>query len=394
MRLGTAKINITPAVGIALAGFGFRDHGSEAVRDELEARVFWLEKDDTVACIVTADIIGFGATLTADIQKAAAERFGLSPCSVFLAASHTHSGPQTVDTLLTAGGPPDSKYLSELRSRIIDGMDEARQRLRPVRVRLSRSQLTGFSINRRVPTKDGTAMAPNPAGVRDDEVVAISFLDRQSDRIIGLLFHFTCHPTVLADYTVSAEYPGAARRWLENTFPEASVGFLAGCFGDVRPHCTVIGGKRFRRGLPEEVTMFGHALAARVSRAVKQSAGDLTSHLSGHMEYLDLPLADGRHTAPFYIHRLDLARELTLIGMSGEVCCDYGLFIKNLQPQRHMIPVAYCNGLIGYIAPTRYFAEGGYEPDTSAQVYNLPAPFDPDIERIIQDSVRAMMKGK
>jgi hypothetical protein len=59
-----------------------------------------------------------------------------------------------------------------------------------------------------------------------------------------------------------------------------------------------------------------------------------------------------------------------------------------------MIPVAYCNGLIGYIAPTRYFAEGGYEPDTSAQVYNLPAPFDPDIERIIQDSVRAMMKGK
>ena len=79
VRLGTAKVNITPPVGIALAGFGFRDHGSEAVRDELEARVFWLETDDNAACIVTADIIGFGATLTADIQKAAAERFGLSP---------------------------------------------------------------------------------------------------------------------------------------------------------------------------------------------------------------------------------------------------------------------------------------------------------------------------
>ena len=164
MRLGTAKVNITPPVGIALAGFGFRDHGSEAVRDELEARVFWLETDDNAACIVTADIIGFGATLTADIQKAAAERFGLSPKDVFLAASHTHSGPQTVDTLLTAGGPPDSAYLSDLRSRIINGMDEARQRLRTVSVRLSRGQLTGFSINRRVRTKRHTAMAPDPSG--------------------------------------------------------------------------------------------------------------------------------------------------------------------------------------------------------------------------------------
>jgi|LFRM01.1.fsa_nt_gb hypothetical protein len=392
VRLGTAKVNITPPVGIALAGFGFRDHGSEAVRDELEARVFWLETDDNAACIVTADIIGFGATLTADIQKAAAERFGLSPKDVFLAASHTHSGPQTVDTLLTAGGPPDSAYLSDLRSRIINGMDEARQRLRTVSVRLSRGQLTGFSINRRVRTENGTAMAPDPSGVRDDEVIAISLIDNETDRIAGLLFHFTCHPTVLGDYTISAEYPGAARRWLEKEFPEASVGFLAGCFGDVRPNCTVIGAKRFRRGLPEEVTIFGHALGAEVSRSVKKSAAKLTSHLYSNAEGLDLPLADGSHTAPFNIHRLDLARELTLIGMSGEVCCDYGLFIKNLQPWRHMIPVAYCNGLIGYIAPARYFPEGGYEPDTSAQVYNLPAPFDPAIEQIIQNSIRALME--
>jgi hypothetical protein len=392
VRLGTARLSITPPVGIALAGFGFRNHGSEAVRDDLEARVFWLEEDGKNACIVTADIIGFGATLNDGVKAAALERLGLAPDCVFLAASHTHSGPQTADGLLTAGGPPDADYLCDLQEKLIDAMDEARQQLCEVTIKLGRGQLTGYSINRRVSTGSTTVMAPNTAGVRDDEVVVISFCDAHTAQVLGILFHFTCHPTVLGDYTISAEYPGAARRWLENTLPGVSAGFLAGCCGDVRPNCTLIGARRFRSGLPQEVTLFGNALGAEVNRVLEHSSTELTGHLHNCMEVLDLPLADGRHTSAFHLYRLDLARELSLVGMSGEVCCDYGLFIKNLQPQRHLIPVAYSNGLIGYIAPTRYFAEGGYEPDTSAKVYNLPAPFDPAIEGIIRDRIRAIME--
>lgn len=392
MRLGTARLSITPPVGIALAGFGFRDHGSEAVRDELEARVFWLEEGGNTACIVTADLIGFGATLNDGVKKAAAERFNLRPECVFLAASHTHSGPQTVDGLLSAGGPPDVDYLSGLQRKLIEGMDEARQQLREVTLKLGRGQLTGYSINRRVPVEGDTVMAPNPAGVRDDEVVVISFCDADTAQVVGVLFHFTCHPTVLGDYTISAEYPGAARRWVEKTLPGVSAGFLAGCCGDVRPNCTLIGAKRFRSGLPQEVTLFGNALGAQICRIVEHSDSKLTADLACRMETLDLPLADGHHTAAFHLYRLDLARELSLVGMSGEVCCDYGLFIKNLQPQRHLIPVAYSNGLIGYIAPKRYFSEGGYEPDTSAKIYNLSAPFDPAIEEIIQGRIRALME--
>src|SRR5690349_5816539 len=98
MKLGTARASITPAVGTPLAGFAFRDHGAEAVLDDLEVRVLWFEDDETATgavCIVTADVIGFDATLTAVLRDAMVQAHSLPPERLLLCASHTHSGPQT-----------------------------------------------------------------------------------------------------------------------------------------------------------------------------------------------------------------------------------------------------------------------------------------------------------
>lgn len=82
MDLGIGKAIITPPVGTPLAGHARRGQSEEGVLDDLEVRVFWLpsapEADDAV-CLVTADLIGFGAKLTDNLRSELKRRYGLPP---------------------------------------------------------------------------------------------------------------------------------------------------------------------------------------------------------------------------------------------------------------------------------------------------------------------------
>jgi hypothetical protein len=402
MLLGIGKTVITPPIGTPLAGFAHRDHGAESVLDDLEVRVFWLQSasdaDDAI-CLITADLIGFGAKLTAELRSELKSRYGLPPERLLLAASHTHSGPQTCENMVGVGEMV-AEVVAMVRERILDAVAMAHQHLRPVVVSVGRGRCEGYAINRRL-VRDGVCLfASNPDGVRDDEVTVLVFRDAQDGTITAVLFHFTCHPTVMGDYRITADYPGAARRVIERAFNGAAAGFLPGCFGDIRPNCTFIGGTKFRRGQPEDVALFGEALGNEVVRVAQEATDPLTPKLGGWALTVDLPfmrLDDSSlpnpPTCPLTIQRLDIAEQVSLIALGGEACCDYGLFIKRLGAEqgRTLIPLGYCNGLVGYLCPARYFSEGGYEPITSFRFFGLPAPFAPEIEGIICEAIRKLV---
>src|SRR4030095_16315056 len=102
---------------------------------------------------------------------------------------------------------------------------QARHELRRVTLRARRGCCEGYAIHRRVVTNGRAISGPNPAGVRDDEVTVIVCHDAQSDALHALLFHFTCHPSTMGDYRITADYPGAARRYIEQALGGASVAF-------------------------------------------------------------------------------------------------------------------------------------------------------------------------
>ncbi len=400
MLIGAGKAVITPPLGTPLAGFAHRkNQGATEVLDDLEVRAFWLQDEcdeKNAIAIVTADIIGFGPSLTADVQSKVKAQFGLPPERLLLAASHTHSGPQTCENMIECGDFIP-KVVAIVRDGILNALTEAHNNLRKTEVTVGRGKCEGYAINRRL-FRDGACLfMPNPNGVRDDEVIVIAFRNAISNNINALLFHFTCHPTVMGDLRITADYPGAARRFIEKTL-NCVAGFLPGCFGDIRPNCTFIGGARFRLGQPEDVTIFGEALGQEVTRIIRTELMPVTPLLNAQMLAINLPLShlpDGSQpepsSCPLIIQRLDIAKEVTLIAMSGEICCDYGLFIKQLHPDRFLIPVGYSNGMVGYICPSRYFDEGGYEPFGSVRYMGLPAPFSPEIEAIIKEGIMRLM---
>jgi len=175
---------------------------------------------------------------------------------LLLAASHTHLGPQTCENMVGVGEMV-AEVVAMVQERTLDGAAMARRHLRPVTLSVGQGRCEGYTINRRLVREGVCLFAPNPDGVRDDEVTVLVFRDAQDGTVVAVLFHFTCYPTVIGDQRITADYPGATRRVIERAFNEAAAGFLPGCFGDVRPNCTFIGGTKFRQGQHEDVALFG-----------------------------------------------------------------------------------------------------------------------------------------
>lgn len=394
LHLGTAKAIVTPPLGSAMAGYSHRTHGAESVLDDLEVRLFWFEASERAACIVTADIIGFAEYLTSEVRRRLSDELGIDPAAVLLAASHTHSGPHTCENVAEFGGPPDPKYIEELIVAIVGAARRAKESVRPVTMRIGRGALAGYAINRRRLEAGQASMRPNPTGVRDDEVTVLAFHDALRGELVGVLFHFTCHPTILGTYEISSEYPGAARRFIERK-TGAVAGFLPGCFGDVRPACTTVGGQYFRRGTPQDIEAFGHALGEEVVRVVmhayEEKRGRPASLFATTTE-VKLPLAQEPEAAALTLQRLDLYDDVSLVAMGGEICVEYGHFIKELRPGLMTLPVGYANGMVGYIPTANMFEEGGYEPIDSVVHFGLPSPFKPELEARLHEALRSLFQ--
>lgn len=197
--------------------------------------------------------------------------------------------------------------------------------------------------------------------MRDDEVTVIIGCDAESNDVRAVLFHYTCHPTLLGIPAVSGDYPGEALHHIETNLEGACAGFLPGCFGDVRPNVILIGGKKFRAATLLDVEEFGTALGAEVVHVVQENIDSEPLHprLSATAEIVSLPMQKEPEHTPLTFQRIDLADELGLIAIGAEMGVDYGHFIKSLGEKKSWIPVGYANGLIGYVCPAYQYEEGG-----------------------------------
>ncbi|MDF2814995.1 MAG: hypothetical protein K0Q81_1195 [Paenibacillus sp.] len=100
-----------------------------------------------------------------------------------------------------------------------------------------------------------------------------------------------------------------------------------------------------------------------------------------------------RYRAPVLLDMtfIKLAEGLSLLAMNGEVVMKYGLHLKQLTDGQ-VLPVAYSNGMIGYVPSAIQVHEGGYEGASSYRYFGLPAPFDPSIETDILTSMELLIR--
>lgn len=423
LLLGVAKVNITPRRPIPLAGFAHRSGDYEGIRHPLYARIFWFQWDEDGeshrSLLISADLICFGNDNTQAIRRRLQDTYGLAPSSVFLHATHTHSGPLTSANFTSILGYPDTSYLEQLEHSLLEGVKLASEALVHVRAEVGYG-ICGIGIHRRKRVDDQVVMAPNEHGPVDKEVSVYRFRDNDGN-VKALLVHYTCHPTTSGDNSISSEYCGVAMHILENYYGGGCIsGFLQGCCGDVRP--ALIKDDQFYRGGQEEIEQFGTMLAQECINVVSAPMEALQPvPIVSDSAYVSLPFQQLPTAAEIEETRLvpgiegfwsqklleepgllkpNILLELTkirifdglaLLGMNGEIVVEYGLWLKEAFG-RTVLPVAYTNGMIAYVPTARQIEDGGYESVRSTKYFALPAAFSPEIEGIIHNGVTEFLR--
>jgi neutral ceramidase len=96
-------------------------------------------------------------------------------------------------------------------------------------------------------------------------------------------------------------------------------------------------------------------------------------------------------TVPYPVQALAFGRSLAIVALGGEVVVDYALQIKRKHPKQRIVVAGYSNDVMCYIPTARILKEGGYEPVDSMVYYGMPAPFVPEVEPQILQTVEQVL---
>jgi hypothetical protein len=418
-KAGAAKVVITPAEPVWMAGYASRKGPSEGVLLDLYAKALAMsDVDGHRLVIVTLDLISIPTELREALSDRLEERFGLKPDQVLLNVSHTHCGPMVNPRTIENWGidsayvATTTAYVRGLEGKIVDVVGQALANLQPCRVGYSRARC-GFAMNRRLPTPTGYQNSPYPDGPVDHDVPVLR-VETADGKLAAVLFGYACHNTTLGIQQINGDYAGFAQRDLEAAHPETVAMFLMGCGGDQNP---------YPRGKVEQAEQHGRALANAVEAALLPAAVHLAPHLATSRELCPLafaPLPDkskleqqaqsssgfeARHAKlvlrlleeqagdvpdyPLPIQVVRLGKKLTFAAIGGETVVDFSLRLKReLSQEGELVWVAgYSNEVTCYIPSRRVLLEGGYEAAGAMTYTSLPGPFEEDVEERIIASV-------
>ena len=212
-------------LGAPLGGYGgIRDRNATSTYDPPQARALLLEGSGKRVAWVSLDIVIARPELRSALLASVADQ---RLDAVLIAATHTHSGPGGyIEGFLAeriTSGAFDPTLRDALVSAAARAIRAAQDDLRPVRVAAAEAELT-LATNRRV-----------ASGPREVSLPVLSLEPLEDGASPIVVFAYGAHPTVWSpnNHAFSADYVGAARRWLESRGLRAL--YLAGPMGDQRP---------------------------------------------------------------------------------------------------------------------------------------------------------------
>lgn len=415
LRAGAAQVEITPPVGIGLAGYYF-ERGADGTNDALFSKALVLELEGTKAALVTLDLISTTRSMVERARAQIEKVTGIPGTNVMISATHAHTGP----VLSGRGQREDSqgagielarKYSEDLPSRIAESVRRAAEALAPARASASSAQEGDLSFNRRYHMHDGS-VGWNPgklntnivraAGPIDPEV-GVFYLERKLEKQpaipIATYVNFAMHPDTVGGSKFSADYPGVlARSLAEYKGAEMVTLFANGACGNIN-HVNVNWADP-QKG-PREAARIGRVLAGDVFKAWMQLKAVNPERLEVSSEMVKLPLPAikpeeveaARDTLKRYtmqdnrgfmekvqafkvldvaaregnpqeveVQVIALGDDAVWVGLPGEMFVELGLAVKQASHFRHTFIAELANGAIGYIPNRPAYVEGNYEP--------------------------------
>lgn len=432
MKAGFARVSITPPLGTTMMGFGTRDmeHGCTGIHDDIYVRALFLEQGREQAVILAYDLCFVGREDADRFKGAIGRRLDLCPSQILMNTSHNHVGP-SVGTWYSAGYEmADRLYLQELEEATVRAVLEARTAARDCTLRAAVTTSRLPVNRRRQMPHGGIENRPNPAGYVYDKL-PVCLLEDGAGAPIALLFSVSCHPSMMSGWEISAEYPGAATRMLDNKLGAACSMFLQGVGGDAKPR-VIAGPDAWQPGTWELMDEAGAMLAGEVRALLDKGLDEYEPALASntvemswalepapprsHFEELAASVPEGQRaknvrwmwanhmlerldrgdTLPdsvaLSLHGVQLGHGLRIAGMEGEATAPWGRFIESHYQDGLTFPLGYCDGQGLYLPNSEMLPEGGYEV-VSYWEYRLPSQLAPGMEARVTDALQKLMLG-
>ncbi|HEY3297188.1 MAG TPA: hypothetical protein VGK34_00920 [Armatimonadota bacterium] len=392
MKAGFAKIDITPPVGIELAGYGYYlKRLAKSVHDPLFARALAFDSEGERLLITSCDLIGFGKELVDQIKSAISGQTGIPVDAIVIHCTHTHTGPATC--AMRGCGVMDSDYVRALKANVLQAGLEALANLKEAdSIRYAESDSEGIGCNR-------TDSDVKPI----DHTVRSLFIHRTNESPI-VLVNYACHPVAngISD-GISADYPGRLALALEEQGYDCA--FLNGFSGDINP----VGERNH-----DAIEKHGRAIASLVMNSADRaiSLSDTTVRFGTRPIHIPLDIPGSEELLNELLHQKSIMEsnpgdtfalqevswlvdalaiienpalsdhvesylqvigigDVAFIAFPGETYTAFGLALREKFPGLRLLTVNTANGLVGYIPTADEFDRRGYASHNAARIYNI-----------------------
>lgn len=450
---GFAERDITPEIGMEQPG-GYGKSYHQHLHDPCKVRAAVFDDGTRRVALVGIDALLIHRPQVLAARAAIAERCGIEPEAVLIAASHSHSSGPTGMVLpgeydhacdfvqelaYERSSAADAGYLETLVEAIVEAVAAADAARVEARCGVGVGIEDEVAFNRRFRMESGITFTHpgqgNPeivevAGPTDPEVGVLGAWDSEG-KLLGCVVNFACHATT-SPGGISANYIYFLEKAIRGVFgDEAVVVFLPGTCGDVtqvdnlspyarrsgRRQAEIVGGRvgaeavkvllsmergelaplaaearvlTFRRRHPSPPRV---EAAYEVARQDPQEVGHTEWTFAKEIVLLDA-LLEAHPTAEAEVQAVQIGPAVWLT-TPAEWFCQFGLDLKRESPFPFTFPVMMANGCVGYVPTEEAMGPGGGGYETRLTSYsNLEATAGTAMAATLLEMARAMEPGE
>ncbi len=238
LKVGFARLNINPMLGVSVSGY-FIERRAEGFLDDIEVNAIAYECNGNRAVMISADLCDVKVYISDRIVEGITKKTGVTKDYIFISATHTHTGPGTIEGKLEKGSL-EEEYYEFFIKRAIDVAVLAINDLKPAKMGFGISEAKNVAFVRRFLMKDGSIKTNpgvdnpdivSPVGDVDESVNVLRF-DREDAETV-ILVNFANHPDVVGGNLISGDWPSLTRKYVEKAIDNTKCIFFNGAQGDV-----------------------------------------------------------------------------------------------------------------------------------------------------------------
>lgn len=403
-RAAVVKVDITPDQPKMLLGYNARQ--STGVQDRIYHRIVLLDDGITRFCLVSSDICVISPSEYDHVAALLLKRFGIAPENFWWSLTHTHSAPEVGVPGLPEvfmgeryKHPVDSAYTSFVEQKIIEGIDQAQNKLVKARLGVGWGH-SNANINRRGIDVSGKAsLGMNPDGASDKRI-GILRIDKEDGTPLALISNYAIHGTALGspNLKISGDVPGIVSEYVEEKtgvpmlFINGAAGNLAPIYSTY-PNAQAARLSQFRVLLGDKILEANKHITTTTDK-VRLFAGKTTietprkenmgwpSDLGGYTR----KTGDGKNLILLPVRFLKINQDIAIWSLPVELFCEISNDIRDRSPYPYTFYYGYTNGWLGYLPTADEFKHGGYEVETVC-------PYTPAVEKDVKHTVLSYLQG-